>query len=148
MKSRKDCIFCHWLFDHFSSNSQKTILHMLHQIRGLNSLSLTGGYSRLWRRVVVLRQILSPWLGGKVDSGLGLSYCHTGVNFIPPVRDKEFGYWSARLHGLGDRYDNTRPESTKSVSHGLRICPLSYSILVETQVSIYWGLLRQQLSSK
>jgi hypothetical protein len=41
-------------------------------------------------------QIYSPWLGDKVDSGIGLSY------------------YPARLHRLADRYDNPMPESTIS----------------------------------
>ncbi len=49
-------------------------------------------------------QIHSPWLGDIVDFGIGLSYRpvsllpggpvrqpYAGVNFIPPVRDYEFG---------------------------------------------------------
>jgi hypothetical protein len=63
------------------------------------------------------RQILSPWLGDKVNYGLGLSWrpaslcslpgCirqpYAGVDFIPPGRDNEFGYgtttlWHSRLY--------------------------------------------------
>ncbi len=55
-------------------------------------------------------QILIPWLGGKVNYGIGLSYqpaslyvawragtttlCYE-ADFIPPFRNYEFGYWSS-----------------------------------------------------
>ncbi len=49
-------------------------------------------------------QVLSPWLGNKVDSGIGLPYRPT------------------RLHMLAGRHDNTMPTgSTISPSQGLRI---------------------------
>ncbi len=39
-------------------------------------------------------QIPSPWWGDKVCSEIGLvRQPYAGVNFIPPVRDYEFGYW-------------------------------------------------------
>ena len=43
----------------------------------------------------------SPWMGDIVDSGTDLSYRpanrpYAGVNFIPSVRDYEFGYWQCK----------------------------------------------------
>jgi hypothetical protein len=49
-----------------------------------------GGRGRF---VKTSSQIHSPCLVDIVDSGIGLS-TYAGVNFIPPVRDYEFGYCS------------------------------------------------------
>ncbi len=56
-------------------------------------------------------RILSPWLGYIVDSGTGLSY------------------QPARLHRLAGRFDSPMPESTISLSQGLRFGHSSLRLL-------------------
>jgi hypothetical protein len=60
------------------------------------------------QHILTIRQLFrgpihSPWLGDKVDSGIGLSYR------------------PARLHRLASRYNNPMPESTISPIQGLWI---------------------------
>ncbi len=57
-------------------------------------------------------EFIDPWLGDKVNSGLGLSYRnarlymaggpvrqpYAGVDFIPQSRIFEFGYWWKMAH--------------------------------------------------
>ncbi len=75
----------------------------IHSMGGNSNFSLSLQVAHSWR------QILSPWGGDRVDSGLGLSYRPTSLcslagrynnpiclNFIPPVMDYEFCYCLAR----------------------------------------------------
>ncbi len=84
-------------------SSSLTVISVAKSIRSHRWPS--GSWKREKRTVRWTRgQILSPWLGDIIDSGMGLSYR------------------PASLCSLAGRYDNPMSESTISPSQGLRIC--------------------------
>jgi len=111
-------IFPYLELHHLTDKAEPSVNSYLHLMTGLSCVTtppsplfpnLSARCCRLVNYpsadILFCSQILIPWLGDKVDSGIGLSYR------------------PARLHRLrlAGWYDNPMPESTLSPSQGLRI---------------------------